>query len=98
MDSEDDIHDVNDTDLYDSYSESESDGYATEEEYDDVSENASDDQSEENTSSSRPPYEAMYTILSEQDILKRQKEAITDVSEVLNLSKIEAGILLRRFQ
>ena len=54
MDSEDDMHDANDTHVYDS------EGYAMEEDDDDEEdygfvENASDDDSEENTSTSRRP-------------------------------------------
>lgn len=96
MDSEDDMHDANDTDVYDS------EGYAMEEDDDDEEdygfvENASDDDSEENTSSSRRP-QSNYTILGEEDILQRQKEAVAAVSAVLYLSKVEAGILLRHFK
>lgn len=96
MDSEDDMHDANDTDVYDS------EGYAMEEDDDDEEdygfvENASDDDSEENTSISRRP-QSNYTILSEEDILQRQKEAIASVSTVLSISTVEAGILLRHFK
>lgn len=90
------MHDANDTDVYDS------EGYAMEEDDDDEEdygfvENASDDDSEENTSISRRP-QSNYTILSEEDILQRQNEAIASVSTVLSISKVEAGILLRHFK
>jgi ariadne-1 len=96
MDSEDDMHDANDTDIYDS------EGYAMEEDDDDEEdygfvENASDDDSEENTSISRRP-QSNYTILSEEDILQRQEEAITAISTVLSISRVDAGILLRHFK
>lgn len=90
------MHDANDTDVYDS------EGYAMEEDDDDEEdygfvENASDDDSEENTSISRRP-QSNYTILSEEDILQRQEEAITAVSTVLSISRVDAGILLRHFK
>lgn len=49
------------------------------------------------TSSSRRPH-TIYTVLTEKDILQREKQAIIAVSEVLYLSKVEAAILLRRFK
>jgi len=90
------MHDANDTDIYDS------EGYAMEEDDDDEEdygfvENASDDDSEENTSISRRP-QSNYTILSEEDILQRQEEAITAISTVLSISRVDAGILLRHFK
>jgi len=90
------MHDANDTDVYDS------EGYAMEEDDDDEEdygfvENASDDDSEENTSISRRP-QSNYTILSEEDILQRQEEAITAISTVLSISRVDAGILLRHFK
>ena len=42
-------------------------------------------------------YMPNYTILSEEDILQRQNETITTVSEPLYLSKVDARILLRHF-
>ena len=42
-------------------------------------------------------YMPNYTILSEEDILQRQNETITVVSELLYLSKVDARILLRHF-
>lgn len=103
MDSEDDMHDANDgSEVYDSegfaMDEDEEDDYLEEEEEDyGFVENASDDDSDEHISISRRP-QMYYTILSEEDIRERQEEAIENVSSVLSISKVEAGILLRHFK
>ncbi|XP_057837830.1 probable E3 ubiquitin-protein ligase ARI8 isoform X2 [Cryptomeria japonica] len=100
MDSEDDMHDANDG--YDSegfaMDEDEEDNYLEEEEEDyGFVENCTDDDSDEHIPISRRP-QMYYTILSEQDIRERQEEAIENVSSVLSISKVEAGILLRHFK
>ncbi|KAH9300129.1 hypothetical protein KI387_011712, partial [Taxus chinensis] len=103
MDSEDDMHDANDgSEVYDSegfaMDEDDEDDYDDEEEEDyGFVENASDDDSDENIPISRRP-QMYYTILSEQDIHERQEEAIENVSTVLSISRVEAGILLRHFK
>ena len=43
-------------------------------------------------------YMPNYTILSEEDILERQNETITAVSELLYISKADARFLLRHFK
>ena len=73
MDSENDMHVANDSDVY-QYSR----GYNVMEEEDDSEPN--------------------YTILSEEDILERQNETITAVSELLYISKADARFLLRHFK
>ncbi|MCO5608665.1 hypothetical protein L7F22_062879 [Adiantum nelumboides] len=42
--------------------------------------------------------QSTYLVLSEKDIRKRQEEALTNVSTVLDISRTQAGILLRHFK
>jgi len=58
--------------------------------------NAADDLDDPDFSSCRP--QLNYTILSEEDIRQCQEEALTSISTVLSISRVNAGILLRHFR
>eukprot|EP00252_Welwitschia_mirabilis_P004875 TRINITY_DN1520_c0_g3_i1.p1 TRINITY_DN1520_c0_g3~~TRINITY_DN1520_c0_g3_i1.p1 ORF type:complete len:546 (+),score=119.79 TRINITY_DN1520_c0_g3_i1:530-2167(+) len=95
MASDEDMHDANDVELYDSDDSNMRE--LSDEEYYGIVENDSDDDSF-NESSNSCRRQTNYTILSEEDILQRQEEAITTVASVLSISRVEAGILLRHYK
>ncbi|KAL9270816.1 putative E3 ubiquitin-protein ligase ARI8 [Drosera capensis] len=91
MDSEDDMHDAESNE--DFYSGDTSDDNA-DGDYDFVVDQEMDDDSDE-FSSRR--HQQNCSILSEADICQRQKDDISRVSNVLSISRGEAGVLLRHY-
>lgn len=95
MDSEDDMHDANDAvslddDFYSGETAMDSDDADDAYEFID---NDSDDSDDLVSHRSQPNY----TILNEADIKQHQEENITKISNVLSISRVAAGILLRHY-
>ncbi|PIA38596.1 hypothetical protein AQUCO_02700069v1 [Aquilegia coerulea] len=85
-----------DDDMYDSYSDQDididSDGYI-----DDDNNYNCDDGNNDVESSTIVPHKKNYTVLSEDDLRGRQEEDITEVCNVLSISRVVASILLLRY-
>ncbi|GAB2229164.1 hypothetical protein Droror1_Dr00023300 [Drosera rotundifolia] len=91
MDSEDDMHDAESNEDFYSGDTSDDNGDG---DYDFVVDQETDDDSDE-FSSRR--HQQNYSILSEADIRQRQEDDISRVSNVLSISRGEAGVLLRHY-
>eukprot|EP00252_Welwitschia_mirabilis_P004874 TRINITY_DN1520_c0_g2_i1.p1 TRINITY_DN1520_c0_g2~~TRINITY_DN1520_c0_g2_i1.p1 ORF type:complete len:587 (+),score=104.40 TRINITY_DN1520_c0_g2_i1:392-2152(+) len=96
MDSDEDMHDAFDGEYMDGYSdELDDDEDETNGDYG-FDDNVADDMDDPRLSSSRS--QLNYTILSEEDIRQCEEEAISSISTVLSISRVEAGVLLRHFK
>ena len=84
MDLEEDMHDAYDEDYLD-----DDDDYG-------FVDSGADDLDDPDFSTCHP--QLNYTILSEEDIHQCQEEALTSISTVLSISRVNAGMLLRHFK
>ncbi|KAF5175750.1 E3 ubiquitin-protein ligase arih1 [Thalictrum thalictroides] len=92
-----------DDDMYDSYSDQDEEFMDTDVSVDDNNCDDDDDGDDDDDvddsieSSTINPHKKNYTILSEDDLRGRQEEDITEVSNVLSISRVSASILLLRY-
>ncbi|KAL6903608.1 hypothetical protein ACP4OV_004421 [Aristida adscensionis] len=95
MDSEDDMHDANDSADDDFYSGGEA-GLAASDDGD-ADYDFADHDSDDSTELMSHRQQQNYSVLSEADIKQRQEDDINRVSTVLSISKSEACVLLRNY-
>ncbi|KAK4744006.1 hypothetical protein SAY87_010318 [Trapa incisa] len=98
MDSEDGMHDANDVESLDEdFYSGEADDYYSNDNADVDGYEFVEDSDDDYDVSAVHRYQQNYTILTEEDIRKRQEDDITRVSTVLSISSNDAIILLRHY-